>query len=80
MCAEASTILRAVVVDFFFNCWYLDILLDNLIRHVPRFVHYRAQGHKSVSPDWFEYCFIYEKFVACRVLTFVRVTDTFWSG
>jgi hypothetical protein len=22
----------------------------------------------SVSPDWFEYCFIYEKFVACREL------------
>jgi hypothetical protein len=20
----------------------------------------------SASPDWFEYCFIYEKFVACR--------------
>jgi hypothetical protein len=20
----------------------------------------------SVSPDWFEYCFIYEKSVACR--------------
>jgi hypothetical protein len=20
----------------------------------------------SVSPDWFEYCFLYEKFVACR--------------
>jgi hypothetical protein len=20
----------------------------------------------SISPDWFEYCFIYEKFVACR--------------
>jgi hypothetical protein len=20
----------------------------------------------SVTPDWFEYCFIYEKFVACR--------------
>jgi hypothetical protein len=20
----------------------------------------------SVSPDWFEYCFIYDKFVACR--------------
>jgi hypothetical protein len=24
MCAEASTILRAVAADFFFNCWYLD--------------------------------------------------------
>jgi hypothetical protein len=26
MCAEASTVLRAVAADFFFNCWYLEIL------------------------------------------------------
>jgi hypothetical protein len=26
----------------------------------------RTQELYSVSPDWFEYCFIYEKFVACR--------------
>jgi hypothetical protein len=25
MCAEASTVLRAVVADFFFNCWHLEI-------------------------------------------------------
>jgi hypothetical protein len=25
MCAEASTVLRAVAADFFFNCWYLEI-------------------------------------------------------
>jgi hypothetical protein len=29
MCAEASTVLRAVAVDFFFNCWYLEIPSDN---------------------------------------------------
>jgi hypothetical protein len=29
MCAEASTVLRAVVADLFFNCWYLEIPLDN---------------------------------------------------
>jgi hypothetical protein len=29
MFAEASTILRAVAVDFFFNCWYLEIPSDN---------------------------------------------------
>jgi hypothetical protein len=33
MCAEASTILRAVAADFFFNCWYLEIPPDNHIRH-----------------------------------------------
>jgi hypothetical protein len=36
--------MRAVVADFFFNCWYYEIPLDNRIRHVPRCVHYNAQG------------------------------------
>jgi hypothetical protein len=34
MCAEASTILRAVAADFFFNCWSLVISSDNRIRHI----------------------------------------------
>jgi hypothetical protein len=82
MCAEASTILRAVAADFFFNCWFLEIPSDNRIRHIPRCVQYYAQGFRletfwnfyvgsgnrtpelcSVSSDWFEHCFIYEKFV-----------------
>jgi hypothetical protein len=86
MCAEGSTVLRAVAADFFFNCWYLEIPSDNRIRHIPACVYYHAQDFLleifqnfyvgsgsstpellySVSPDWFEYCFIYEKFVACR--------------
>jgi hypothetical protein len=44
MCAEASIILRAVAAEFFFNCWYLEIPSDNRIRHIPRCVHYHAQG------------------------------------
>jgi hypothetical protein len=44
MCAEASTVLRAVAADFFFNYWCLEIPSDNRIRHVPRWVHYHAQG------------------------------------
>jgi hypothetical protein len=44
MCAEASTVLRAVAVDFFFNCWYLEIPSDNHVRHIRRCVHYHAQG------------------------------------
>jgi hypothetical protein len=47
MYAEASTVLRAVVEDFFFNCWYLEIPSDNRIRHIPRCVHYHAQGFRS---------------------------------
>jgi hypothetical protein len=29
MCAEASTVLRAVAADFFFNCGCLEIRSDN---------------------------------------------------
>jgi hypothetical protein len=39
MCAEASTVLRAVAADFVFNCWYLEIPSDNCIRRIPRRVH-----------------------------------------
>jgi hypothetical protein len=46
MCAEASTVLRAVAADFFFNCWHLEIPSDNRIGHVPRCVHCHAQGFK----------------------------------
>jgi hypothetical protein len=85
MCAEASTVLRAVAADFFCNCWCLEIPSDNRIWHIPKCVHYHAQGFRletsknvyvgsgsrtpvlySISPDWFEYCFIYEKSVAYR--------------
>jgi hypothetical protein len=44
MCAGASTILRAVAADFFFNCWYLEIPSDDRIRYIPRCVHYHAQS------------------------------------
>jgi hypothetical protein len=44
MCAEASTILRAVAADFFFNFWYLEIPLDNSIQHIPRCVHCHAHS------------------------------------
>jgi hypothetical protein len=49
MCAEASTVLRVVAEDFFFNCWYSDIPSDNRIRHIPRCVHYHAQGLRLES-------------------------------
>jgi hypothetical protein len=84
VCAEASTVLRVLAENLFFNCWCMEIPSANHIRHVSRFVHYHAQSFQlkafqdlyvssgsrtpelySVSPDWFEYCFIDEKFVAC---------------
>jgi hypothetical protein len=85
VCTEATTVLRTVALDFFFNCWYLEIPSDNRIWHVPRCVQYHEQSYRlktfqnfyagsgsrtpelySESPDWFENCFMYEKFVACR--------------
>jgi hypothetical protein len=98
MCPEASTVLRTVAVDFFFNWWYLEIPSDNRIRHVPRCVHCHAQGFRletfydfyvwsgsrtpelySVSPDWFEIFFIWEKYAElithkskCNFLTSFR--------
>jgi hypothetical protein len=46
VCAEASNILSAAAADFIFNCWSLEIPSDNRIRHVPRCVHYHAQGFR----------------------------------
>jgi hypothetical protein len=47
MCAEASTVLRAVAADFFFNCWCVEIPSGNRIRHIPKCVHYHVQGFRS---------------------------------
>jgi hypothetical protein len=80
MCAEASTILRAVRADFFFNCWYTEIPSHNRIRHEPRCVHYHAQNFRLDSIlcwKWKPYprvvfrksrlvsVLFYQKFVAC---------------
>jgi hypothetical protein len=43
---EARIVLRAVVTDFFFNCWYLGIRSDDSIGHVPRCVYNRAQNFR----------------------------------
>jgi hypothetical protein len=61
---EASTVLKTVAVDFFFNCWYeyLEIPSDNRIRHVRPL----PCSKLSIGSVLVEYCFIYEKFVACR--------------
>jgi hypothetical protein len=83
MCAEASTILRAVAADFFFNCWYwrsLRITVFGTYRGASTItrkafdwkssmifmLEAETVPQSSLNPDWFEYCFIYEKFVASR--------------
>jgi hypothetical protein len=92
---EVNTVLRAVMVDFFFNCWCLEILSDNRICHVPRCIYYHAQGFRlemfsnfyvgsgsripelySVSPDSFEFCFMYEKFVPQGIISGFRLCKT----
>jgi hypothetical protein len=38
VCTEASTVMRDVAADFFFNVWYLEIPSDNRI-HQETKVH-----------------------------------------
>jgi hypothetical protein len=41
-----NKLLRAVVVDFFFNCWCLQIPSDDHIQHKPGCIHYHAQSFR----------------------------------
>jgi hypothetical protein len=49
MGAEASTIVRAVAADFFFDCSDVEIPSDECIRDIPWSVHYHAQGFRLES-------------------------------
>jgi hypothetical protein len=49
MYSEASSVLRAVVSDFFFNCCCLEIRSDNHIQHVPGCVYNRAQNFRGIE-------------------------------
>jgi hypothetical protein len=50
MYTEASTILRAVAVDFFFNCWCVEIPWDNCILHAQRCIHKTlVRKHPKIS-------------------------------
>jgi hypothetical protein len=44
MGAEASTIVRAEVADFFWDCWAVKIPSDERAGAVPGGVHYHVQG------------------------------------
>jgi hypothetical protein len=44
MCAEVSTILRAVVMDFFFDGCQLEVSTDESVQHIPGCVDNYAQG------------------------------------
>jgi hypothetical protein len=39
VCTEANNIKGAEAADFFFNSWYLKILTDDGILHVPGGIH-----------------------------------------
>jgi hypothetical protein len=73
VCTEAGSVLRAVAVDFFFSCCYLEIPSESRIRHVPKpstgnvpeFLCWKWKPYPRVvpvSPNWFEYGFTDEKF------------------
>jgi hypothetical protein len=49
MGAESSTIVRAVVADFFFDCWAVEVPSDEWIGDVPGGVHNHAQGLRLES-------------------------------
>jgi hypothetical protein len=49
VCAEANNVMRAVAADLFLNRWHLEILSDNRIGHIPRCVHYLAQGFRIIE-------------------------------
>jgi hypothetical protein len=86
MWAEASTILRAVAADFFFNCCCLKIPSDNRIRQVPRCAARLSIGRVLGFLCWkWKPCprvvfrksrlvwvlfYIYEKFFACSEFWF----------
>jgi hypothetical protein len=96
MCSEASTVLRAAAADFFFNCWYLVIPSDNRIRHIPRCVHYHAQGFrlsrfvivilpssifKSGQKQNFGICLTRKTFGGCIRTSLLMIKDnTDWRG
>jgi hypothetical protein len=47
VCAEASTVLRAVAADFLSNSSCSEIRPHNCIRHIPRCVHYHVSSASS---------------------------------
>jgi hypothetical protein len=49
ICAEASTIVRAVAADFFFDCGDVEIPANESIRDIPWGVHNHAQGLRLES-------------------------------
>jgi hypothetical protein len=49
MCSEASTIVRAVAADFFFDCGDVEIPANESIRNIPGGVCYHAQGLRLES-------------------------------
>jgi hypothetical protein len=57
-------VLRAVVTDFFFSCWRLEISSDNSIGTcrgasavMRKTLDWKRSGI-SIGSDWFEYCLV----------------------
>jgi hypothetical protein len=54
VCTEASTVVRAVAADLFFNCWCLEIPSENHIRHEPKRAHHRPQSFQLEA--FYDFC------------------------
>jgi hypothetical protein len=73
MCAEASTVLRAVAADFFFNCWYLEIPSDNLA-HLRQLGATEVNGKLIVkSKQWIQSLFL--ESLNVKIREYVIATD-----
>jgi hypothetical protein len=53
--AEALAVMIAVMADFVFNCWDLEILPYYCIRHIPWCIRYHVQ---SLGLEVFKYFYV----------------------
>jgi hypothetical protein len=59
VCTEASSVLRAVVADFVFNCWCLGIHSDKILIPTVAFVDCRGNEFTRPLPSNDEQEYIY---------------------
>jgi hypothetical protein len=46
VCRAVNSVMGAEATDFFFYWWYLEVLMDDWVWHVPGGIHYQTQGFR----------------------------------
>jgi hypothetical protein len=46
VCTEATSVKGADAADFFFYCWYSEVLAYDRVWHVPEGIHYQTQDFR----------------------------------